>query len=244
MIILAAGQGSRLAPYTNDKPKCMVRYQGKEIINYITEVISGCNIVDVAVVGGYKFEILVQHLQGFSHTFYINEKFATTNMVATLFSAESFLESDIIVSYSDIIYTSATLNKLINSKGDICVVVDKSWKELWLQRMEDPLSDAETLKIDRDGFIAEIGKKPKSYAEIEGQYIGLIKISKNRIRELIAVYHQLPKDELYDGKNYDNMFMTSFLQILISKNFKLTPVYINGGWIEIDSPEDLNSKIL
>ena len=43
--------------------------------------------------------------------------------------------------------------------------------------MENPLDDAETLKI-KNGNIIEIGKKAYSYDEIEGQYIGLFKISK------------------------------------------------------------------
>jgi len=35
MIILAAGEGSRLRPLTNDKPKCMVEFNGKPIVDYI-----------------------------------------------------------------------------------------------------------------------------------------------------------------------------------------------------------------
>jgi choline kinase len=54
------------------------------------------------------------------------------------------------------------------------------------------------------------------------------------------LYHNLPKDQIYDGKNYDNMYMTTFIQILISNKFQVTPVFINGGWVEIDSPSDLD----
>ena len=44
--------------------------------------------------------------------------------------------------------------------------------------MNNPLSDAETLKIDDNGNIFELGKKPNSFDEIEGQYIGIIKLKK------------------------------------------------------------------
>ena len=54
LIILAAGQGTRLRPLTNDKPKCMVEYKNKAIIDYILDVANKCNIKEIAVVDGYK----------------------------------------------------------------------------------------------------------------------------------------------------------------------------------------------
>jgi choline kinase len=46
---------------------------------------------------------------------------------------------------------------------------------LWLPNTQNPLDDAETMKIE-DGLIKELGKKPKSYDDIQGQYIGLMKV--------------------------------------------------------------------
>ena len=54
MIIVAAGQGTRLRPLTNNKPKCMVEYNNKPIIDYILDAASECNIKDIAIVNGYK----------------------------------------------------------------------------------------------------------------------------------------------------------------------------------------------
>ena len=106
--------------------------------------------------------------------------------------------------------------------------------------MENPLEDAETLKI-KDDKIIELGKKPQNYSEIEGQYIGLIKISKNIVNKVIDYYDSLDKNKLYDAKDFDNMYMTSFIQMAIDNLVDVKPVYINGGWVEIDSVEDLNS---
>ena len=44
--------------------------------------------------------------------------------------------------------------------------------------MENPLDDAESLKIDKNNYITDIGKKVKNLKDIKGQYIGLTKISK------------------------------------------------------------------
>ncbi len=241
MIILAAGQGTRLRPLTNDIPKCMVKYENKPIIDYIIQVAKECSINNIAVVNGYKKEVLEKYLSDRILTFYTNNEFHSTNMVSTLFCAKDFMNDDIIVSYADIVYKKEVLEKLIKSEEDFSVVIDRKWRELWSQRMENPLEDAETLKI-QNGNIIELGKKPKNYSEIEGQYIGLIKISKNILREVIDYYEGLDRSAMYDGKNFDNMYMTSFIQMMINNLLDVKPVFIDGGWVEIDCVEDINSK--
>lgn len=106
--------------------------------------------------------------------------------------------------------------------------------------MNNPLDDAETLKISPDNNIIEIGKKAKTYDDIEGQYIGLIKISSKILPCVYEYYNKMDKNKLYNGKTFDNMFMTSFLQELINAGFEIKPVYINRGWLEVDSTEDLD----
>lgn len=239
MIIVAAGQGTRLRPLTNDKPKCMVEYNNKPIIDYILDTANKCNIKDIAVVNGYKKEVLEHHLKDRHITFFTNSEFDKTNMVSTLFNAKEFMDDDIIISYADIIYEKDVLNKLIESEEDFSVVVDKDWKKLWSLRMENPLEDAETLKVE-DGKIIELGKKPTSYDDIQGQYIGLVKISKEAISKVINFYETLDKDKLYDGKDYDNMYMTSLIQMIIDNLMDVNPIFIDGGWIEIDSVDDIN----
>jgi choline kinase len=237
-IILAAGEGKRLRPLTEDRPKCMVPYKGKPIIDYILKTFSECGIDSIGIVSGYRKEVLEEYLKNQNLRFFFNELFASTNMVHTLFKAESFMDDDLVISYADIIYKKEVLTRLVNSKENISVVVDKNWKSLWQERMEDPLIDAETMKI-KNGNIIELGKKPESYADIEGQYIGLIKISKKVISQVREFYHSLDKKDLYDGKDFNNMYMTSFIQLIIDRLTEVKPVFIEGGWFEIDSVEDL-----
>lgn len=238
-IIVAAGQGTRLRPLTDNMPKCMVPFRNKPIIDYIIEVLNSCNISDIVVIDGYKKEVLENHLKGKNIKFYTNEKFESTNMVATLFCAENEMNEDIIISYADIIYKKEVFEKLLNSKADFSIVVDKDWKQLWQLRMNNPLNDAETMKIDKNDNIIELGKKPKNYDEIQGQYIGLLKISKRILPKVKEFYNSLDKKAIYDTKTFDNMFMTSFIQLLIDNIIPAKAIYINGGWVEIDSNEDL-----
>jgi len=238
MIIVAAGQGTRLKPLTNQIPKCMVKYKQKPIIDYILEATQDCGINKIAIVSGYKNEILENYLKGKKINFFKNNNFEKTNMVYSLFCAKDFMDDDLIISYSDIIYKRKILHKLIESKDNFTVVIDKDWQKLWNLRMQNPLDDAETLKIQNNNII-EIGQIPNDYNDIDGQYIGLIKIKKNILDDVIKFYENLDKDISYDNKNFENMYMTSFIQMLIDDFCEVKPVYISGGWIEIDSCEDL-----
>lgn len=240
MILLAAGMGTRLLPYTENRPKCMVEFNEKPILKYTLEAARECGLTDISVVTGYKEEVIQD--EGLKK--YYNPNFATTNMVNSLFCALSELndEQDIIISYSDIIYNSKLLQELLDSRDKLTIVVDKKWEKLWRLRLGDNiLSDAETLKLNENGHITELGKKTDSLDNINGQYIGLLKISKTSINKIVEYYSNLNRDIHYDGKNFDNMYMTSFLQNIIDNLISAKALLTNGGWIEIDSVDDLDS---
>ena len=235
-IILAAGEGKRLRPLTNKKPKCMVEVNGKSIISHQIECLRSNGIENINICLGYaskevRFDNVIYHY---------NTNYARTNMVYTLFCAKSELENDdILVSYGDIIYNNDVLKAIMKDDSKIGVVVDRNWLEYWNARMENPLDDAETLKINDKGYIVELGKKPINYGEIQGQYIGLIKFRIDIISKIKDYYNSLDKNKLYDGNDFDNMYMTSFLQLISRDIAPLSPVFIDNGWIEVDTPSDL-----
>ena len=147
-------------------------------------------------------------------------------------------ESDIIIAYGDIIYEKRILEELFSCNSSISLTADLDWEKLWKVRLDNPLSDAETFKIDSFGFIKELGKKPNSYREVEAQYMGLIKINSGYQRSLLQYYLSLDKSNKYDGNSFDNMYMTSFIQGLIDNSWKVSSVLVNGGWLEIDTLND------
>jgi len=237
IIILAAGQGTRLMPLTSDKPKCMVELNGKPLIEYQLDLFGKFNFSDINIVTGYLGEkIYFDKIRKF-----YNLHFDSSNMVATLFCANELFdgEDDILISYGDIVYNHKVLKAIEESSEKVNVVVDKDWRTYWEARMDDPLRDVETLKIGENGNIIELGKKTNTYEDIQGQYIGLIKIRKDVVKQVKNYYYNLDHLATYDGQSFDNMYMTSFLQMIADNIFPLSPVYIEGGWIEIDEPSDL-----
>ena len=96
--------------------------------------------------------------------------------------------------------------------------------------MDNPLSDAETLQLTDGNRVVGLGKKPKSYADIHGQYTGLIKIRADHVARLPKVWKAMDRYATYDGKDFDNMYMTSFLQHLIDLGWEARAA-ANRQWL-------------
>lgn len=238
-IILAAGEGTRLRPYTLSRPKCLVEVDGKSLLDRQLEILKSAGVTDNVVVGGY----LADQLKNKGSRFYLNPRYDETNMVWTLFCAEEELDSELIITYGDIVYSRQVLESLLKSDADISLTIDLDWQQYWEARLEDPLDDAETLKLDDDGYILEVGQKPKSLDEIEGQYMGLMKFSPNGLRLLKEIFYKGKKDGKIGRKPVENAYMTDLLQAIIHSGGKIQSVPVHGGWIEIDTVEDLESDV-
>jgi L-glutamine-phosphate cytidylyltransferase len=159
------------------------------------------------------------------------------------FCAEDDLEGDVLLCYGDIVYSREILQALLKSKADIAVAIDLDWESYWRARNEDPLDDAETLKLAADRRILEIGQKPKSLAEIEGQYMGLMKFSAKGLQLLKKTFHDAKSTGNLRGKTLEKAYMTDLLQAMIDLHYRLDAVSVRVGWVEVDTVSDLNSDV-
>lgn len=239
VIILAAGKGNRLYPYTKNKPKCLVTYKKKSIISHQLNIFKKTHIRKIYLVSGYKsskikFKRIIKKK---------NFDYKSSNMVYSLFKFANLFNGkrDIIISYGDIIFKKKIIQKLINEKNDLSTIIDLGWLSYWKKRFANPLTDAETLKTDSKNFITEIGKKTKYYKDIEGQYIGLTKVKKEISKKVLKIWNSLNRK--HNKNKIKNLYFTDFLGILIKNKIKLKAVYVNRGWLEFDQPKDLNMKL-
>lgn len=249
IIILAAGQGTRLRPLTDDRPKCMVEVNGKSIIERQLDTMHACGIQDkdITIVTGYRSDVLADRFQNTGIHFIKNEAYESTNMVCSLMCAAERMqaEDDVIISYGDIIYEKAVFQKILDAQDDMSVIVDDGWHAYWSKRCENPLDDAETLLFDADSYLLEIGQNTTDIANIQAQYIGLMRFRGNGLRALLALSAEAERrsrqGELLwrTDRNYEKMYMTDLLQGLIDEGYRLRAVHIQRGWFEIDDGEDL-----
>jgi len=241
LIILAAGRGNRLRPLTDSRPKCMVEVGGRALLDWQLAVARKAGMRDIAIIRGYKKEAINRA----GITYFENAAYDTTNMVDTLWYAESIFDEGFIVSYGDIIYTPLVLEQLLKTDDAINVVVDKGWQSYWEQRFENVLNDAETLEVDVNGRIISIGQHPISLEQIRGQYIGLTAFRREGVDALRSVYQQAQRESaegrypLRGQRPLHKLYMTDILQGIIDSGFPVNQVAIQRGWLEIDSLNDL-----
>ena len=147
--------------------------------------------------------------------------------------ADEWLNTSIcIVSYGDIVYHPSLVSTLVDTTGEIVVAYDVLWESLWQQRFEVPEEDAETFRIE-NGWIEEIGGAVGSLDSIEGQYLGLFKLTPegwNKIRGFLS----LTEDTI--TRNLD---VTALLARLIREGIKVRGTPIRGRWCEVDDVTDL-----
>lgn len=235
-IILAAGMGTRLGKYTENLPKGMLSFNGKPLIEWQIQNLRKAGINDIIIITGYKKET-INYLY---IKYYNNPLFAETNMVESMFCAREELNTDVLVAYSDILYTPQLAKLCKESTANIGVAVDKNWREYWTMRYNSTEFDLESLQVS-DGKIVELGKSLTSSAGIDYRYIGLIKFSKAGIQKALEIYDtKKTKMEQWkqSGKAFPQGYMTDLLNEIILSNYEVNPVISDGGWLEFDTNED------
>lgn len=241
-IILAAGEGRRLKPFTDDNPKCLIQLEAKSVLGWQIETMQACGIRDIVVIKGYRADQISRK----DVRYCVNPEYDTTNMVMTLWCAEKELAGEVVVSYGDIVYNKEVLQKLLESPHDISVVVDLDWERYWKLRFSDPLKDAEAFDMDERGRIKIIGQKAKTLQDVKAGYIGLIKFTHKGI-DIFKKSFLNAKKVSENGQKawgsaraFEKAYMTDMLQGLIDEGNQLYAVGIHGGWLEIDSSHDFD----
>lgn len=235
-IILAAGRGSRLNPYTADHPKCLTELGGETLIGRQLRTLRALGVDDIVIATGYRREMLQIPGTREAH----NPGWERTNMVETLFCAEAEFGRDLIVAYGDIVYEPRVLAALLDCPRDTAVVVDRNWRAYWEMRFSDPLSDAESLRLEPGGRIADIGRPVSDIAEVEAQYMGLMRFRGAGVAALSAARRNFRevRRPWMKKRTPANAYMTDLLMEMILMGYAVHAVPVSGGWLEIDTVED------
>jgi choline kinase len=153
----------------------------------------------------------------------------------SLAAASAWLRtSPVIVSDSDIFYQRELVQRLGSVRGSLVVAYDRQWRDLWTRRFAEPLTHAETFRRGGAGNLLEIGGKPATMEEIDGQPIGLLKFAPLAWQAADTVLAEL------DAPTRDQLTMTGLLRRLLAvKSVAIGTVGTDGQWGKVDSPDDV-----
>jgi len=238
-IILAAGMGNRLSHLTKDIPKGMVKLFEKSLLEMQIDIFKQYDINDITIVTGHLGEKIT-----FPDINYIkNQNFSLTSINESLFCAKEKFETESLILYGDIIYEKKIIEKLTSFNGDIGVGVRLNWKPHYKGRTSHPTSEAENVVIENNKIVKirkNISKCEKN--QIIGEFIGIMKLSKNASDILVQKYLELQKSHIgkfHNATSLKQAYTTDMLQEIIDSDYLVEPVIIEGKWCEIDTIQDI-----
>jgi len=123
-VILAAGEGKRLRPFTESMPKVMLPVANKPILEYVFDAVKNCGIDEIIVVVGYKKEVIMEYFKNYKDikiTYVIQDKQLGT--AHALLQAKNNLNDSFIVLSGDNIIDQNSISKLINDKSDYSMLI-------------------------------------------------------------------------------------------------------------------------
>jgi len=236
-IIIAGGMSSRLMELTDDKPKCMLEINGKTILQRQIETFHKCGISDITVIRGYKSE----KINYTSVKYVYNKNYRRNNILESLMYAESEMDEELVVSYSDILYEKEVVDKLLRSEADISLIVDTDWIGQYKDRFQHPIEEAENVVV-KDNNIVKLGKSI-NVNEAYGEFIGLAKFTKKGA-DILKKEHMRVKKQIgsnspfHEALSLEKAYLTDMIQELIDKGYTVKNVDIKGKWMELDTIED------
>jgi len=238
-IIIAAGMSSRLAELTDDKPKCMLEIKGKTILQRQIETFNQCGITEIIVIRGYKKEVI--NYTGVKYIY--NQNYRRNNILESLMYAESDMDGEFIATYSDILFRTSVVEKLLASKADISIVTDIAWKSHYKKRFQHPIEEAEKVIVSNNRVV-EIGKATNPN-EAYGEFIGLAKFTNTGAETLKTNYKRVVaefgKTQFHTAPSVEQAYLTDMFQELIDKGYTISNVDIKGQWMELDTVEDITT---
>lgn len=156
-IILSAGKGSRLHPLTDDKPKCLIEFSGKSLLEWQLDALAASGIRDVVIVTGFRedlVEAVAARRDGVRTLF--NPFYHVADNLGSVWMARGEFDRDTLLMNGDTLVSTTLLAKVQAAEGGaITVTVD-----------EKDDYDADDMKVLREGTrLKRIGK-----ALVPGQY--------------------------------------------------------------------------
>ena len=242
-LIVAAGLGSRLKDHTENLPKCMLDFGGKTLLQRQIQAYNECGIKDITIIRGYKKDKI-----NYKKLNYItNPDYKDNNILNSIFYAEKVINGNIIISYSDILFDTNVVKRLLESDHDISVVVDIDWQGYYVGRKDHPISEAENVIFDSNNKVVKIGKISTQKEEVHGEFIGMIKLNNRGAEEFKKNFYRVKKSywnkPFQRAKTFQKAYLTDMIQELVDTGVKVHCVIIERGWKEIDTVEDYQKAL-
>jgi len=228
-IILSAGQGSRLGHLVDDKPKCLIDFAGRTLLDRQLDTLAANGIAEAIVVTGFHDELvneaIAKRVGGPAVRTIYNPFYKVADNLGSLFMARDELVDDCLVWNGDTLVSDRLMARVVeNKQAGICVTID---------RKDGYDDDDMKVVVGDDGKLQAIGKRLG--AGVNGESIGLLAFRAGgaaRFREAIEQDIRTPEGTTI-----------WYLRVIhhLAERSEVWTLDISGEeWGEVDFPPDVD----
>jgi choline kinase len=226
-VILAAGKGTRLYPYSKQIPKPLTNVLGKPIIEHTIQALQSVGIKDIVVVTGYLGNHIRKHLGngerlGVKIKYCYNRRYMLGNAFSLKAAKAAILKSQqFLLLMGDHYFEKAIIERAIeNANRQPLLCIDKD------PRYPPQIKDATKVLVDRHGYVVDVGKDVPAWNAVD---VGLFLLDTLVFEVIGSLERRKPSLDVAECIRH------------LSLNVK--PVWacdVSGSlWFDIDTPWDV-----
>ena len=221
-IILAAGQGTRMHPFTRATPKCLMQLgHGETVAERMVRILRKLDpLAEIVFVLGFMHKeiraVLPGHVGVIQNPFY-----AVSNSIASLWFARDLLDSDLVLINGDVVLSEGALAEIAALKNPATIILDSSRRA----------------NLDCGVIVdgSRVTLMAKTFKTGHGEYAGVISVNAE-----IAKRMRKQTEEMIQGNDINNWSEYSLVQLIVSEDLEVSYHDIAGHeWAELDTLEDL-----
>jgi glucose-1-phosphate thymidylyltransferase len=215
-VILAAGEGSRLKPFTVTRPKVMIPVGNKPVLEYVIDALQESGIIDVVMIVGYKREKIMDYF-GDGHRWGVNivyvEQFQQLGTAHALRQVSHLINDRFLVVNGDTIIDASAIKEIIRvSSGDaamLTVTVAKAPQQYGVVQVQNKLVKA-------------ILEKPKGEDVSNVVNAGVYSFSP-------IIFNFLESMEISERGEYE---ITDAIKKMLAEGYAVKSVHTNPTWMD------------
>jgi choline kinase len=227
-IILSAGQGRRLSPLTDTRPKCLIDLSGRSVLHWQIRHLRQAGIKEIVVVTGFAADAVEEEIAGLPYPditvrTLFNPFFGLTDNLATCWLARGEMAEPFLLLNGDTLFEPAIAQRLLAAPpADITLTVDRK-----------SAYDADDMKVltDEDRLVS-VGKTIPAF---DAESIGFSRYSAAGAAAFVATVERAVRAP--EGLK---RWYLSIIDELARQGADVKVASIEGlDWAEMDFPEDL-----
>ncbi len=230
--MLAAGVGRRLGKDGQNKPKCLLKFNGKSLLERHLDYLRSCQIDEVAIAVGYQAEMIQNEIKAVEADNWVTTVYNpdyTKGSIISLWTLRQHLAAgdEILLMDADVLYDRRIIERLVKTDIPNCFLLDRDF---------EPGEEPVKLCV-RDGYLVEFRKQVAldlTY-DFSGESVGFFRFESAIARRIATRTEQYVADGL-DEKPLEEAIRDLLLETPEAFGYE----DITGlPWIEIDFPEDI-----